>query len=55
MATLYYAQLFTLDRVSFRFESRLPGTGIGSESESGEVNVNKPLPGQSASTPPRLG
>ena len=47
MPTLYYLQHFTLHRVSFRFPSQLLSTGMGSksgsESESGSVNVNKPL------------
>ena len=42
MATLYYAELFTLNGVRFRFQSQLRTTGMESESESGSVNVNKP-------------
>ena len=34
MATLHYAQVFILHRARFRFQSRLPTTGMGSESES---------------------
>ena len=34
MATLNYAEVFTLHRVRFRFQPELPTTGIGLESES---------------------
>ena len=47
MATLYYAEVFTLHRVRFRFQSQLLTTGMGSESESRSESVsgsvNKPL------------
>ena len=45
MATLLFAELFTLHRVSFRFPSQLlsreMGLESGSESASTSVNVNK--------------
>ena len=41
MATFYYAQVFVLHRDGFKFQ--LPRTGIGSESESRSLSVNKPL------------
>ena len=47
MATLYHVELFTLPGLRFRFPSQLPTTGmgleLGSESQFGSVNVNKPL------------
>ena len=46
MATLHYAEVFTLHGVRFRFQSQLPtkGTGLESESvtESVSGNVNEP-------------
>ena len=42
MVTLYYVKVFTLHGVRFRFQSQLASTGMGSESEYGFVNVNKP-------------
>ena len=47
IAILYYAELITLYKVCFRFQSQLStteaGLESGSESESASVNVNKPL------------
>ena len=46
VATLHYAEVFTLHRVRFRFQSYLPTTGMGLESnfalESICLSVNEP-------------
>ena len=50
MATLHYAEVFILHRARFRFQSQLPTTGMGLESESVpesiSCNVNGPLSGK---------